>query len=115
MLLALSASGLIAGANEVKVPPVLAVDRLPCPEGKPEEGKGGVLVLGPTVAVLAVDDSRLVGVKPQAHLAHPRSERGKHALCLPPALAVHDSIVGVTLERTVRMVPDQPQFERVVE
>jgi hypothetical protein len=54
-----------------------------------------VLVLAPTVAVLAVDDPRLVGVKAQAHLFHPRSDRGKHVLGLPPALAMHDTIVGL--------------------
>ena len=43
--------------------PVL-VARLPWPEGEPEEGEAGVLVLSPTVAVLAIDDLRLVGVKP---------------------------------------------------
>jgi hypothetical protein len=43
--------------------PGLAVDRLPCPEGIPEEGERDVLVLLPTVAVLAVDDPRLVGME----------------------------------------------------
>src|ERR1700757_265380 len=65
----------------------------PWPEGIPEEGEGGVLVLAPTVAVLAIDDPRLVGVKPQAHFFHPRDDRGEHILGLPPALAMHDTIV----------------------
>ncbi len=74
-----------------------------------------MLVLTPTVAVLAIDDPRLVGVKPKPHLAHPRGDPGKHTLSLPSAHAVHDSIVGVALERAVRVVPGHPRIEREVE
>jgi hypothetical protein len=74
-----------------------------------------VLVLAPTVAVLAVDDPRLVGVKPQAHLPHPRGDPGQHALCLPPALAMHDNIIGIALKRAARMIPGHPHIERVVQ
>jgi len=34
-------------------------------------------------------------MQPQAHLVHPRGDRGKHMLGLPPALAIHDRIVGI--------------------
>jgi hypothetical protein len=71
-------------------------------------------VLFPTVAVLAVDDPRLVGVEPQAHFFHPRGDPGKHVLGLPPALAVHDSVVGIALKWAVRVVPGHPRIERVV-
>ena len=63
-----------------EVPAVLAA-RPPCPEGVPEEGERGVLVLCPAPTVLAVDDPRLVRVKPEPDLvasarrsgqAHPR-------------------------------------------
>src|ERR1700686_5568894 len=80
----------------------------PWPEGKPEEGERGVLVLTPTVAVLPIDDPRLVGMKPKPHLFHPRSDPGKHILSLPPGLAVHDSIVGVAFKWAAREVPGNP-------
>jgi hypothetical protein len=104
--LALSASGLIAGENEVK--------GAPWSEGEPEEGEGDVLVLAPAVAVLAIDDPRLVGVKTQANLPHPRGDLPKHVLGLRARRAVHDRIVGVALERTAREVADHPRVERVV-
>ena len=60
----------------------------------------GVLVVAPTIAVLAVDDPRLVGVKPQADLYHPTRDRGQHAAGLRFAAAMHDGIVRKALERT---------------
>ena len=71
-----------------------------------------MLVLTPTVAVLAIDDPRLVGMKPKPHLSHPRGDPGKHILSLLFAHAVHDGIVGVALERAVRIVPGHPRIER---
>ena len=83
--MALSASGLIAGKNPVKVPPFLL--RAPRDrEGVAEEGERGVLVLRPAPTVLAVDDPRLVGVQPQANLLHPRGDPAKHILSLSPLL-----------------------------
>src|SRR3954451_18886526 len=111
-LLALSASGLMAGKKPVKFRPLLRAP--PCPEGVPEEGKGGVLVLRPAPTVLAVHDPRLLRVKPKPDLAHPRGDPGKHILGLPPALAVHDSIVGIALTRAAREVPGHPRVERVM-
>src|SRR6266542_4776411 len=97
-LAALSASGEIAGRNEVKCSPVLPLTASRGREGVPEEGEGGLLVLSPTTAVTAVDDPRLVGVEPEAHLPHPLCDLVPHVLRLPPALAVHDGVVGVPLE-----------------
>src|SRR5450755_2576406 len=37
--------------------------RLPCSEGEPEKGEAGVLMLSPTLAVLAIDDPCLVGME----------------------------------------------------
>jgi hypothetical protein len=74
-----------------------------------------VLVVTSTPAVLAIDDPRLVGVDPQADLPHSRGDRGQHILGLPPALAVHDNIVGEPLERAARERPGDPRIERVVE
>ena len=68
-----------------------------------------------TPAVLAVDDPCLVGVDPQAHLPHSRGDRGQHVLGLPPALAVHDDVVGKTLKRAARELPGHPRIERVVQ
>jgi hypothetical protein len=65
----------------------------------------GVLVFRPAPTVLAEDYPRFVRVKPRADLAHPRGDPGKHILGLAPALAVHDSIVGVALKRAAREVP----------
>ena len=72
-------------------------------------------MVAPASAVLAVDDPCLVGVDPQAHLPHSRGDRGQHILGLPPALAVHDDVVGETLERAARKLPGHPRIERVVQ
>src|SRR5437764_14501592 len=77
--------------------PALAA-RPPCPEGVPEEGKRGVLVLRPTLTVLAVDDPRLVRVKPESDLLHPLSDPAQHVFGLATRLAVHDHVVGLALE-----------------
>jgi hypothetical protein len=45
-----------------------------------------VLVLSPAVAVLAVDDPRLVGVQLEAHVRDP----DQHVFRLPARRAVHD-------------------------
>ena len=66
----------------------------------------------PAPTVFAVDDPRLIRVEPQADLAHPRGDPGKHILGLPPALAVHDSIVGIAFKRAAREVPGHPDVER---
>jgi hypothetical protein len=110
--LAFSASGLIAGKKPVKFRPLLRAP--PCPEGVPEKGERRVLVLGPAPIVFAIHDPRLVRVKPQADFAHSRGDSAEHMLGLVPALAVHDSIVGVTLERAARELPSQPRIKRVV-
>src|SRR5919198_2096898 len=72
-----------------ETPAVLGA-RPPWPEGVPEEGERGVLVLSPAPTVLAVDDPRLVRVKPKPDRAHPRGDPGQHVLGLTPARAVHD-------------------------
>src|SRR5450432_3444933 len=89
--------------------------RPPCPEGVPEKGERDVLVLAPALTVLAIDDPRFVRVKPQADFVHPRSDPAEHQLGLGPALAVHDSIVGIALPWAARELPDHPRIERVVE
>jgi hypothetical protein len=66
--------------QEAGVVPASPIPRLPCSEGESEEGKRGVLVLAPALAVLAVDDLRLVRVKREADLADPRGDRGKQVL-----------------------------------
>ena len=71
-------------------------------------------MLALTVAVLAVDDPRLVGVEPQPDLCHPRGDPAQHVSACEPRPAVHDRVVGVALERAVREVPDHPGIERVV-
>jgi hypothetical protein len=71
-------------------------------------------VLAPALAVLATDDSRLVRVKREADLADPRSDRGKHSFGLPLAHTMHDTIVGIALERAAREIPDHPRVKRDV-
>src|SRR5437764_5600999 len=93
--------------------PALAA-RPPCPEGVPEKGKRDVLVLRSALTVLAIDDPRFVRVKPQADLVHPRGDPTEHKLGLGPALAMHDTIVGITLPRAARELPDHPRVERVI-
>src|SRR5436189_1454355 len=66
----------------------------PRPELVTQEREAGVLVVTPTVGVLAIDDPSLVRVKPQAHLLHPLSDRAQHFFGLTPGATVHHSIVG---------------------
>src|SRR6202035_3314229 len=82
--------------------------RCPRPELVAEEREAGVLVLAPTVVVFAIDDPRFLRVKPEPQLLKPLGDRGKHILGLPPALAMHDRIVGITLKRARRELPAHP-------
>ncbi len=51
--------GAHSGQETDEVPSVPAVAFcLPCSEGEPEEGEGGVFVLSPAFPVLAIDDPR---------------------------------------------------------
>src|SRR5436190_22033636 len=81
---------------------------------RPGPTQRGVLVVASTPAVLAVDDPCLVGEDPQAHLPHSRGDRGQNILGLPPALAMHDEVVGKTLKRAAREFPGHPRIERVM-
>jgi hypothetical protein len=68
----------------------------------------------PALCVFAVDDPRLVRVKPESHLLHPLGDCGKHGFGLPPGRTVHDSVIGVALERAGRELLGQPVVERKV-
>ena len=110
--MAFSASGLIAGRNPLKIRPFLL--RARPPEGVPEEGERGVLVLFPAPTVLAVDDPRLLRVEREPDLAHPLSDPVQQVLRLTMRGAVHDRIVGIALKRAARELPGHPGIERVV-
>jgi len=71
-------------------------------------------VLAPAPTVLAVDDPRLVRVKPEPDLLHPRGDPAQHVLSLAARRAVHDRVVGVALEWAARMLAGHPNVERVV-
>jgi hypothetical protein len=91
--------------NTALMLPGLSVDHLPWPEGEPQERQGDVPVLAATVAVLAVDDPRLVGVQPEPNLLHPRDDPAQDVLRFPMRRAVHHRVVGVALERAARGTP----------
>jgi hypothetical protein len=74
-----------------------------------------VLVLTPSVAVLAVDDPGLVGVKIQPDLDHSLIDRGPQFLRLSLAPAVHHRIIHVAFESDGRKRPGHPHVECVVE
>src|SRR6266511_4169142 len=90
-LAALSASGEIAGRNEVKCSPGRPWTAARGREGVPEEGEGGLLVLSPTTAVTAVDDPRLVGVEPEAPLLYPLCDLRPPVPTLSPSTALPPS------------------------
>ena len=71
-------------------------------------------MLATAPAVLAVDDPRLIGMN-RSPAPHSRGDRDAHVFGLPPALAVHDDVVGVTLKRAARKGPGHPRIERVVQ
>jgi hypothetical protein len=82
--------GLIAGENEVNCSPLLRLIASRGRKANPRESGGDVLVLSPAVAVLAVNDPRLVGVQLEAHLRHPGGDPPQDVFRLPARRAVHD-------------------------
>src|SRR5450755_3195265 len=99
--LGLQRLGTHRGLEAGEVPASLR-SRLPCSEGEPEIGEAGLLMLPPTLAILAIDDPCLVGMKPQPNLVHPLGDPGQHRLGLCPALAVHDGVISEALKRAAR-------------
>ena len=85
--LALSASGLIAGENDVKHTPSLR--RAPRGRKANPRKENEVCSCSPSVAVLAIDDPRLVGVKPKPHLSHPRGDPGSLLFAHASEQALH--------------------------
>ena len=75
--MALSASGLIAGKNEVKYAPVLC----PRPPGRKVNPRKVKLVCSWSprrLPSLAIDDTGLVRVELEAHLLHPLGDSSEH-------------------------------------
>jgi hypothetical protein len=87
---------------------------LPAPEGVAEEVEAGVLRLASAFRVLAVHDLRLVGVQFESNGPEPLGEVGQQMPCLTLGCAMDDRIIRIALERTARILPDQPLVERVV-
>src|SRR6266511_6008275 len=61
------------------------------------------------ILILAVDDLRLLRMKRQPTVGEPPLQRCVQWLCLLLLATVADHIVGITLERNVRMVPSHPR------
>src|SRR3954462_11919238 len=99
-------------AHEVSPPPVLRPSRL---EGVAEEVERDVFILPRPVAVLAVDDPGLRGMKLQTALRETTPDRLQHRLCFRLAPAMDECIVRVALEPEVRVDPRHPAIERVVQ
>src|SRR5215469_16088895 len=88
--------------------------RQPRPECIAEEVELLVGVISAPVIILAVDDFRLLRMKCQSAFGEPPLKRCAQCLCLSSTAAVADRIIGITLERDVRMVPPHPPVERVM-
>jgi len=95
---AFSASGLIAGKKLVKFRPLL---RAPSAEAYPRKVTRRARA-PPGADRPCIDDPRFVRVKPQADLVRPRGDPTEHQNRLGPALAMHDTIVGIALPRAAR-------------
>jgi hypothetical protein len=69
----------------------------------------------PAAVVLAVHDPGLVRMQLQTDLGRPGPQRGQDPFRFRQGAAVHHRIVGVTLERAARVLPDHPRIERIVQ
>ena len=86
----------------------------PGPNGVTEKVELDVLMLAPPIIVLAVHDLGLLRMKLQSALLQALSDRCEHVLRLGPALGVNDHIIGIALERDVRIGPAHPEIECIM-
>src|SRR5262249_58022101 len=86
-------------------PPILGP---PGPKGVAEKVELDVLMLAPPIIVLAVHDLGLLRMKLKTALLQTAPDRFEHVLGLSSTLGVNDHIVGIALERDVRIGPAHP-------
>lgn len=86
----------------------------PGPKGVAEEVEPDVVMLAPPIIVLAVHDLGLLRVKLKTALLQTSPDRFEHLLRLSLALGVDDHIIGIALERDVRIGPGHPEVERIM-
>src|SRR3990172_2000058 len=72
-------------------------------------------IVSTPVIILAVDDFRLLRMKRQPALGEPLLKHRQQHLSLLLAAAMTNPIIGVTLERDVRILPPHPHIEDVME
>jgi hypothetical protein len=83
-------------------------------EREPQEGERGVRICSTPSAVLAVHDPGFGRVQSQPDLFHPVRKRRQDLTGLAFGRAVHDRVVGITLELHCRGLPRQPHIEGVM-
>jgi hypothetical protein len=89
--------------------------RQPRPKRIAEKIEPMVWVVSASIIVLAIDDFGLVRMQRQRALREPLLQRCPQRLGLFFTATMADRIIGVSLERNVRMVPRHPYVERVVQ
>ena len=99
-----------------------AVEDLPglapyCPSTKrvSQEVEADVIMITPTIRILAVHDAGLVRMKLQTETRQPGADGVQDMLCLELAHAVDYRIICIALEADVGELPTQPLIERIVE
>src|SRR5262249_48882656 len=98
-------------AHKELPPPILGPPR---PKGVTEEVELDVLMLALPVLVLAIHNLGLLRMKLQMAFPQTLPDRYEHLLRLSLARGVNDHIIGIALERDVRVVPAHPLVERVM-
>ncbi len=92
-----------------------AVLRPPRPKRKAQEGKLNRGIVAPAIAVLAVDNPRLVRVQLQPALPQAGRESLLHLLRLPLRAAMHYPVIGIACKRARRQLPSQPAIQGIVQ
>ena len=89
--------------------------RQPRPKRIAEKIEPMVWVVSASIIVLAIDDFGLIRMQRQRALREPLLQRCPQRPGLFFTATMADRIIGVSLERNVRMVPRHPYVERVVQ
>ena len=94
--------------------PMLALGP-PRPEGIAQKVELGFRVIIFPVVIFAVDNAGFVRMEFQSTFRHSFFQAVMEFLRFLPATAVRYSIIGITREGLVFMVPDHPHVKRIVE
>jgi hypothetical protein len=101
------------GEPRTDAPPT--IDNAPWPKSVAKEFELYVLIVFGSPAVLAIHYPGLLRVHLQTTVSQPGGEMltHPHGLCLAPAM--ENAIIGITTKRDVRVVPDQPMIQCIVQ